>query len=86
MLSKRRHEDDPGGIQRVSGRGSDSPLLSCVAERCPLLRETLRSQGRRVNSRALDLMNAATALEHGLTLVTRNVDDYKDIPGLSLYA
>ena len=27
-------------------------------------------------------MNAAIALEHDLTLVTRNVEDYQDIPGL----
>jgi predicted nucleic acid-binding protein len=38
-----------------------------------------------VNSRALDLINAAIALEHGLTLVTRDVDDYKDILGLAIY-
>ena len=30
-------------------------------------------------------MSAATALEHGLILVTRNVSDYSDIPGLALY-
>ena len=30
-------------------------------------------------------MIAATALEHNLTLVTRNVRDYDDIPNLTLY-
>jgi predicted nucleic acid-binding protein len=29
-------------------------------------------------------MIAATALEHNLTLVTRNRVDYQDIPGLTL--
>lgn len=29
-------------------------------------------------------MIAATALEHDLTIVTRNLDDYKDIPDLKL--
>jgi predicted nucleic acid-binding protein len=32
-----------------------------------------------------DLIIAATALEYGLTVVTRNVHDYRDIPGLSLH-
>ena len=61
------------------------PLSLAVADRCAELRERLRQQGRRVNARAFDLINAATALEHNLTLVTRNTRDYADIPGLTLY-
>jgi predicted nucleic acid-binding protein len=61
------------------------PFSFAVAERCARLRETLRKQRKRVHSRALDLINAATALEYGLVFVTRNVDDYKDLPGLKLY-
>jgi tRNA(fMet)-specific endonuclease VapC len=60
------------------------PFSFAVAERCARLREILRSQNKRVKSRALDLIIAATALEYGLTLVTRNIDDFKDIPDLSL--
>lgn len=60
------------------------PLSTAVADRCATLRELLRSQGKRVNSRALDLIIAATAIEHVLTLATRNLADYTDIPGLSL--
>jgi len=56
------------------------------ARRSADLRETLRGQGRRVSSRALDLMIAATAIEHDLILVTRNVRDSRDVPGLVLYA
>jgi tRNA(fMet)-specific endonuclease VapC len=33
----------------------------------------------------LDLLIAATALEHNLTLLTRNVRDFQNIPGLKLY-
>jgi predicted nucleic acid-binding protein len=37
------------------------PLSIAVAERCARLREALRTQNKRVNSRALDLIIAATA-------------------------
>jgi tRNA(fMet)-specific endonuclease VapC len=60
------------------------PLSFAVAERCARLRKTLKSQNKRVNSRALDLVIAATALEYNLTLVTKNTDDFKDIPDLPL--
>jgi tRNA(fMet)-specific endonuclease VapC len=60
------------------------PLSFAVAERCARLRKTLENQNKRVNSRALDLIIAATALEYGLTLVTKNSDDFKDIPDLPL--
>ncbi len=56
------------------------PFSLTVAKRCSLLREQLKKEQKRVKSRALDLMNAAIALEHDLTLVTRNVEDYTDIP------
>lgn len=60
------------------------PLSPAVARRCAAVRADLRRQGRRVGGRALDLIIAATALEFNLTLVTRNLRDYRDIPGLSL--
>jgi tRNA(fMet)-specific endonuclease VapC len=60
------------------------PFSIAVAERCARLRETLRTQNKRVNSRALDLIIAATALEYDLTLVTENTGDFKDIPDLRL--
>jgi tRNA(fMet)-specific endonuclease VapC len=60
------------------------PLSIAVAERCARLRETLRTQNKRVNSRALDLFIATTALEYDLTLVTENSKDFEDIPDLSL--
>jgi predicted nucleic acid-binding protein len=61
-------------------------LSPAVARRCARLREELKGRGRRVRDRALDLVIAATALENGLRLVTRNVADFEDIPGLALYA
>ena len=62
------------------------PLSRAVAIRCAQLRHHLKQQGKRVNARAFDLVIAAAALEHNLTLVTRNLDDYKDIPNLQLYS
>ena len=61
------------------------PFSLSVAKRCALLREQLKTEQKRVKARALDLINAAIALEHDLTLVTRNVSDYQDIPDLHLY-
>jgi len=60
------------------------PLSIAVAQRCAQLRHDLSFQGRRVRSRALDLIIASTALEHDLNLVTRNRSDYQDIPDLRL--
>jgi len=37
---------------------------------------------RRSKISAMDAIIAATALEHGLTLVTQNVDDFKGVEGL----
>jgi len=61
------------------------PITTHVGKRCARLRHYLRQHGKRVNSRALDLLNAAVALEHNLVLVTRNVEDYDDIPDLRLH-
>lgn len=62
------------------------PLSPAVARRCAKHRHELRAAGRGVNQRALDLIIAATAIEYGLTLVTRNVSDYADVEGLSIYS
>jgi predicted nucleic acid-binding protein len=61
------------------------PFSYEVARRCARMRLELKRQGKRVRPRALDLITAATAIEHGMTLVTRNTADYQDIPGLTLY-
>lgn len=55
-----------------------------VAERAAAIRLDLRNRNRPVAGRVLDLIVAATAIEHGLTLVTRNLRDYQDIAGLQL--
>jgi tRNA(fMet)-specific endonuclease VapC len=83
-----RSEDPGDAEQKLAAFLENVPLLPispAVSRRCASLRETLRRQGRRVNNRALDLLIAATAIEHNLTLVTRNVQDYADIPGIATF-
>src|SRR5919199_5139866 len=60
-------------------------ISPAVARRCAHIRETLRKQGKEFRRRAFDLLIAATALEHNLTLVTRNREDYEDVPNLRFY-
>jgi predicted nucleic acid-binding protein len=61
------------------------PFSLAVAQGCARLREDLKGRGRRVRDRAFDLVIAATAIEYGLQLVTRNRADFADIPKLALY-
>jgi predicted nucleic acid-binding protein len=60
-------------------------MTEAIAERAADIRLYLRQQKRQVHERALDIIVAATALEHGLTLVTRNSRHYRDIPTLSIF-
>lgn len=62
--------------QRFAGR-----ILACdeaVAERWGRL--TGQSEARNIRLPAIDSLLAATALEHDLTLVTRNVRDFRNMP------
>lgn len=75
---------DPNSVavrQRFETLVSPIPVLpfsSEEADRCAHLRAALRQQGKRVRPRVLDLMIAATALEHDMALVTNNPADYDD--------
>ena len=60
-------------------------ISPAVARRCAHIRETLRKQRKEFRRRAFDLLIAATALEHDLTLVTRNREDYADLPEIRFY-
>ncbi|SRR5581483_1737604 len=60
------------------------PITRAVAKRRARIRRELRSRKLPVDNRALDIFIAATALEHRLTLLTRNRKDYQDIPDLTL--
>lgn len=60
-------------------------ISPAVARRCAHIRETLGKQRKEFRRRAFDLLIAATALEHDLTLVTRNRGDYADVPNIRFY-
>ena len=83
-------KDDPARaaleLDAFLGHAPLLPYSVEVARRCARVREDLKAQGKHTRSRALDLLIAATALEYGLTLVTRNRGDYDDIPGLTIYS
>jgi predicted nucleic acid-binding protein len=60
-------------------------LTRAVARRAARIRLELRRAGRPITHRAYDLLIAATAIERGLTLVTRNQRHYQDVSGFVLY-
>ena len=65
--------------------GKEILLLSqAVIERFAIARGGLTRQIRQQIG-DLDILIAATALEHDLTLLTRNLRDFQHIPDLSLY-
>ena len=54
-----------------------------VAKRFAVIRGHLRQQGQLLPQP--DLLIAATAMHHNLTLVTRNTRHFQRLPGLTLY-
>jgi predicted nucleic acid-binding protein len=53
------------------------PLDIAVAGSYGLLANMVRAAGRNPRPRRLDLLIAATAERHGLSLATRNADDFR---------
>lgn len=62
---------------------TDTMVLDFEAAMVGVYRQILEITGYS-RARVLDRMIAATAIVHGLTLVTINGTDFRDIPGLSL--
>ena len=60
------------------------PISRAVALRTARLGADLRARNRAIQHRAYDIITAATALTHDLTLVTSNTRDYSDIPRLRI--
>jgi len=82
---------DPGVRQKRLAtwrRMSRKPLLTIdagTAEVFGSVAASLAGQGRRSHrTRVQDLWLASQAIQHSIPLVTRNQDDFADIPGLDL--
>lgn len=59
------------------------PLNRRIMERFATIRGTLRQQGQIIGDP--DIIIAATAIHHGLILVTQNMKHFQRIPGLVLH-
>lgn len=59
------------------------PLTDPIMERFAITRAALRRQGNLIPD--IDLLVAATALEHGLTLLTHNKRHFRRVPDLKVY-
>jgi tRNA(fMet)-specific endonuclease VapC len=60
------------------------PLNRSVMQRFAIVRGDLRRQGLLIGD--ADLLIAATALHHDLTLITRNTSHFQRVPDLKLYS
>lgn len=59
------------------------PLDEPIMRRFGQVQATLLASGRGIG--VSDVLIAATALHHGLTLVTRNLDHFRRVPDLKIY-
>jgi tRNA(fMet)-specific endonuclease VapC len=59
------------------------PLTRPIMHQFARIRGELRRTGKIIGD--FDILIAATALYHNLTLVTRNIKDYERIPNLKIY-
>lgn len=60
------------------------PIDAVTGEIFGDLAAVLRQAGRGHRRRVQDLWLAASAVQHGHRLLTRNADDFADVPGLQL--
>ncbi len=80
------HDPDPAlsGLRHFLKGKPILPLTQPVMERFAKIRGSLpRPIRQQIGD--LDILIAATCLEHNLTLLTRNLKDFQQIPNLKLY-
>ena len=70
-------------FQRFLRVADTLPLTKPITQRFAQIRGELRRTGNIIGD--FDILIAATAISHHLTLVTRNIKDYQRIPQLNLY-
>jgi tRNA(fMet)-specific endonuclease VapC len=80
------HDPEPAlsGLRSFLKGKAILPLTQPIMERFAQIRGSLPRQIRQQIG-DLDILIAATALEHNLTLLTRNRKDFQQIPHLKLY-
>ena len=85
MTWARRASTPPSRLQEIEdflGTVAVIDVDRMVAETFGQIRAGPLDRGRTIG--VPDLLNAAVALVHNLTVVTHNVADYRDVPGLSI--
>lgn len=85
MVWAKRAKAPPSRLQFVEDFLAGCEILNIdrtVADAFGEIRAELLDRGRPIG--AMDLLNAAVALIHNPTVVTHNVADYQDVPGLSI--
>lgn len=71
-------------LQQVESDFHPLPFDEASARAFGQVAANLRSQGRKPAARAFDALIAATAVAHGLTLFTKNIDDFIGIDDLDV--
>jgi tRNA(fMet)-specific endonuclease VapC len=85
VVGSRDPQSANGALQRFLTATLVLDFTRMTAERAANVRFYLRQNKRQIHERALDILAAATAIEHDLVLVTRNLQHFDDIAGLRLY-
>ena len=76
---RQRHEQ---GLHDFLAIAPTLPLTRAIMQRFAIVRGSLRRQGQLIGD--ADLLIAATALHHDLTLLTRNARHFQRVPDLKL--
>lgn len=71
--------EEENRLRHFLNRCARLPVSDEIAQRAAFM-------GRSRSKNTIDLLIAATALEHALPLVTKNVKDFQDIKGLTVLA
>ena len=83
ILFSRSSRDDEGAFENFLEGANVVSLTTGIMRRFAEVRGELRRTGKLIAD--IDLLIAATAISHDLTLVTRNARHFERVPGIELY-